>query len=693
MDVAARILELRGLINQYNKEYHDEDKPTVSDFVYNKLYRELVSLEAKHPELKTPDSPTQKVGHTPSPRGFKKVEHKNPMISLGNSFSLSELATWVDTTGIPLYTEKKRLPVPLYTVGQKMDGLAISLRYIDGVLALGATRGDGTVGEDVTDNLRVIEDIPLDLTGWNIPAELEVRGEVYMERSVLVAINEQRTRDGEEPFANCRNAAAGTLRQLDPEVVRKRKLSFRAYGEMNRVGDHYLHSQEQLVGWGFKVVDDTPCNNLDEIWMAITLLENLRPSLNHDIDGAVVKVNRYEDQDRLGFRSREPRWATAFKFTAEEALSFLWKVVFQVGRTGQITPVAKIQPVACGGVTVSSITLHNFNEIERLGLGIHDQIRIRRAGDVVPQIVKVEKQVENRIPITLPTHCPVCETALHKVTDSLTICPAGWGCSAQRLRRFEHMVSRSAFNMDGLAEKTLDDLLEAKLIAKPADLFKLTAKDFLMLPGFAAVSAKNAVDCIKDARGVPFHRILFSLGIPEVGLSTAKDLARNFVNMGELVEASWDVKNLLAIKGIGPETANNIVEFFKDLDNCSIVGDLLDQLEPESNPLFQQQGRTLQGQTWVITGTIDGKSRDEVKERLEQLGAKVSSDVSKKTTCVIAGEGAGSKLDKAKKLNVKVLNPIDFDRFILDLQASAKQEGEHANDERNTPSGTQHANP
>lgn len=692
MDVAARILELRGLINQYNKEYHDEDKPTVSDFVYNKLYRELVSLEAKHPELKTEDSPTQKVGHSPSPRGFKKVEHQNPMISLGNAFSLSELATWIDTTGIPLHLEKKAPIVPLYTVGQKMDGLAVSLRYLDGVFALGATRGDGEIGEDVTDNLRVVKDIPLELVGDDIPNELEVRGEVYLERSTLVEINDRRKANGEEPFANCRNAAAGTLRQLDANIVRERRLSFRAYGEMNRVGETYLHSQHQLEQWGFRCVDDWPCNNLDEIWFQITHLENIRPSLNHDIDGAVVKVNRYEDQDRLGFRSREPRWAIAFKFTAEEALSFLWKVVFQVGRTGQITPVAKIQPVGCGGVTVSSITLHNFNEIERLGLGIHDQIRIRRAGDVVPQIVKVEKQEPNRIPIELPTHCPVCATALQKVSDSLTICPAGWCCSAQRLRRFEHMVSRSAFNVDGLAEKTLDDLLEAKLIAKPADLFKLTAKDFLMLPGFASVSAKNAVDSIKDVRGVPFHRILFSLGIPEVGLSTAKDLARNFMNMSDLVEASWDIKNLLAIKGIGPETANNIVTFFQDTDNCSIVGDLLDQLEPESNPLFQQQGKTLQGQTWVITGTIDGKSRDEVKERLEQLGAHVSSDVSKKTTCLIAGEGAGSKLDKAKKLKVKVLNPIDFDRFVLELQASARQEGEHANVECSSSAGTQHAN-
>ena len=674
MDVAARILELRGLINQYNKEYHDEDKPTVSDFVYNKLYRELVSLELKHPELKTEDSPTQQVGHTPTPRGFKKVEHKNPMISLGNAFSLSELATWIDSTGIPVYLEKKRLPVPLYTVGQKMDGLAVSLRYIDGVLSLGATRGDGSIGEDVTDNLRVIKDIPLELKGEGWPPELEVRGEVYMERSVLFAINEARVREGDEPFANCRNAAAGTLRQLDAEVVRQRSLSFRAYGEQNRVGENYLHSQDQLVAWGFPVVTDVPCNNLDEIWFQVSHMETLRPNLNHDIDGAVVKVNRYDDQDRLGFRSREPRWAIAVKFTAEEALTFLWKVVFQVGRTGQITPVAKTQPVSCGGVTISSFTIHNFNEISRLGLGIHDQLRIRRAGDVVPQIVRVEKQAENRIPIELPTCCPVCETPLQKVSESLTICPAGWGCSAQRLRRFEHMVSRSAFNVEGLAESTLDHLLEAKLIAKPADLFKLTAKHFLMLPGFGAVSAKNAVDSIKDARGVPFHRILFSLGISEVGLSTAKDLARNFMNMGDLVEATWDINNLLAIKGIGPETAANIVAFFKDVDNCSIVGDLLDQLESESNPLFQQQGKTLQGQTWVITGTIDGKSRDDVKETLEQLGAKVSGDVSKKTTCLIAGEGAGSKLDKAKKLKVKVLNPIDFDRFILDLQAAARFE-------------------
>lgn len=678
MDVAARILELRGLIDQYNKEYHDEDKPTISDFVYNKLYRELVSLELKYPEFKSPDSPTQKVGHTPTPRGFKKVEHTNPMISLGNAFSLSELATWIDSTGIPLYTEKKVLPVPLYTVGQKMDGLAVSLRYIDGVFAQGATRGDGQIGEDVTDNLRVIKDIPLELTGDDIPTELEVRGEVYLERSVLVEINNMRQLRGEEPFANCRNAAAGTLRQTNAEVVRERRLSFRAYGEMQRVGNNYLHSQSQLEQWGFLCVQDSPCNNLDEIWFHVTHLENLRPSLNHDIDGAVVKVNRYEDQDRLGFRSREPRWAIAFKFTAEEALSFLWNVVFQVGRTGQITPVAKILPVSCGGVTVSSITLHNFNEIERLGLGIHDQIRIRRAGDVVPQIVRVEKQAENRIAITLPTCCPVCETPLQKVSEALTICPAGWGCSAQRLRRFEHFVSRSCFNIEGMAEATLDQLIEAGLIKKPHDLFKLTVKDFLMLPGFASVSAKNAVDAIAATRKTPFHRILFSLGIPEVGLSTAKLLARNYVTMGDLVEEGYD--GLIKIHDIGKETAKNIVDWFADDTNLSLVGDLLNHLEDETNPLFHQQGQTLKGQTWVITGTVDGTSREDVKERLEQLGAKVSSDVSKKTTCLIAGEGAGGKLDKAKRLNVKVLTPLDFNQFILDLQRAARfEETKHAN--------------
>lgn len=664
MDIAARILELRGLINQYNKDYHDADNPKVSDWVYDRAYRELVSLEAQRPDLKTEDSPTQKVGHRPTPRGFKKVEHQNPMISLGNAFSLSELATWVDTTGIPLHLEKKAPIVPLYTVGQKMDGLAVSLRYLDGVFALGATRGDGEIGEDVTDNLRVVKDIPLDLIGDDIPNELEVRGEVYLERTTLVEINDQRKANGEEPFANCRNAAAGTLRQLDANIVRERRLSFRAYGEMNRVGETYLHSQHKLEQWGFRCVDDWPCNNLDEIWFQITHLENLRPNLNHDIDGAVVKVNRYEDQDRLGFRSREPRWAIAFKFTAEEALSFLWKVVFQVGRTGQITPVAKILPVSCGGVTVSSITLHNFHEIERLGLGIHDQIRIRRAGDVVPQLIRVEKMADNREPVVFPTNCPVCETPLITV-GAACMCPAGWGCSAQRLRRFEHMVSRTAFNVDGMAEATLDQLIEAGLIKKPHDLFKLTAKDFLMLPGFAAVSAKNAVDAIQATRKTPLHRVLFALGIPEVGISTAKLLARHYFNIGDILEGGYE--ELISIPDIGKETATSIVEWFNDDANLSMVGDLLDHMEGEFNPLYNQQGQALKGQTWVITGTVDGKSRDEVKETLEQLGAKVSSDVSKKTTCLIAGEGAGGKLDKAKKLKVKVLSPLDFNQFIQDV--------------------------
>lgn len=663
MDIPERILELRGLINKWNEEYHDDDAPTIADTDYDRYYRELVSLELQRPDLVTPDSPTQRVGYTPKERGFTKVVHTVPMLSLGNVFSYEELMDWFKTTGLS-ETEGSREVEPKVTGEVKLDGLAVGLRYIDGVFALGVTRGDGESGEDITDNLRQVEGIPMELKGEDFPSVVEVRGEVVMHKAQFMALNERLAAQGQEPKANPRNAAAGTLRQSDPGVVADRGLNFYMYGMIQEMTPFHSTQLERAATWGFNVNPTFPIDSgKDFAWM-LELTERQRPMFAYEIDGIVFKVNELALQRKLGFRSREPRWATAFKFKAQEATSVLQSVVNQVGRTGQVTPVAKILPVQLAGVTVSSVTLHNYDEIARLGLGLLDEILVCRAGDVIPKILRVVLKNTPHAQVEPPTHCPVCNSKLVKVGADL-MCQGGWDCSAQRQRRFEHFVSRKAMNIDGVGTSAIDNLIEAGKIAYPQDLYKVTVADFLELPGYAGASARYDYAAIQESRTRRLHNFLFGIGIPEVGEGTSKRLARSFETLDEIRTA--DFARFKSIKDIGDETAESLVSWFKDPANNQMLDELL-QYVTLTNPLFDKSGQVLLGQNWAITGTIGTHNRDDLKELLAGFGASVG-DVSKKTTVLLAGEGGGAKLTKAEKLGVRVMTPEDFDKFVAEITA------------------------
>jgi DNA ligase (NAD+) len=671
-EIQTRIKVLRNWIDTWNKQYHDDDEPTVSDQEYDLYYRELISLEKQRPDLVTPDSPTQRVGVDSKERGFRKVVHTVPMLSLGNVFNMAELMGWFATTGLTPVEGKLRVQ-PKITGEVKLDGLAVGLRYIDGVFALGVTRGDGNEGEDVTDNLRMVEGIPLELEGEGWPAVLEVRGEVVMHTADFDALNERLIAMGAKPKVNARNAAAGTLRQLDTAVVKERKLNFYMYNMIQEITPYHATQLEKAQTWGFKVNPTFPIDNVKDFEWFLELINKQRPLFAYGIDGVVFKVNELALQRKLGFRSREPRWATAYKFTAEEAESVLERVVNQVGRTGQITPVAKITPVFVGGVTVSSPTLHNWDEIERLGLGIGDTILVCRAGDVIPKILKVVKKANPPVPLIKPTQCPVCDSPLVQVDASL-MCQGGWECSAQRLRRFEHFVSRKAMNIEGVGSETLDSLIEHEKIAYPQDLYKLTINDFLELPGFGIPSARIAYDAIQQSRRQRLHNVLFALGIPEVGEGTSLRLARSFASIQDILTADYD--RFLSIADIGKETAASLVAWINDPIQQRTVLELLQRIVIH-NPLFDKTGQVLAGQYWAITGTVGNYHRDELKEILASFGANVS-DVSKKTAVLLAGENGGSKIDKAKKLKIRVMDPLEFDAFIADIRAKAEDERYYA---------------
>lgn len=664
MNVPERILTLRESLNKWSAEYHDEDTPTVTDAEFDASFRELVALELNRPDLVTPDSPTQKAGSAPKERGFKKVVHTVPMLSLGNDFTIEELTEWYKTTGLPevegdIHTDPKA------TGEVKLDGLAVGLRYIDGVFALGVTRGDGETGEDVTDNLRQVKGIPMSLKGDNWPEVLEVRGEVVMHRAEFTALNQRLIALGKTPKVTPRNAAAGTLRQSDPNIVAERGLNFYLYQVIQGTTPTHARQLERAESWGFNVNPTFPIDNIKDMAWLLELIERQRPHFAYDIDGIVFKVNELALQRKLGFRSREPRWATAFKLTAQEATSTLEKVVNQVGRTGQVTPVAKILPVQLGGVTVSSVTLHNYDEVLRLGLGVSDEILVCRAGDVIPKILKVTLKNTPHTPVEPPTNCPVCDSTLAKVGADL-MCQGGWECSAQRLRRFEHFVSRKALNIDGIGGSSLDLLIESGKIAYPNDLYKLTIADFLELPGYAGASARYDYSAIQASRTQRLHNFLFGLGIPEVGEGTSKRLARSFENITELMRGDFD--RFKSIADVGPETAESLVQWFSDDVNQLLVRELTGYITL-TNPLFNKDGQFLAGQNWAITGTVGNYHRDQLKEVLSGFGANVSTDVSKKTNVLLAGVGGGSKLDKAKKLEVRVMAPVDFDRFLDALKA------------------------
>ena len=654
---------LREQLNKHNYLYYSLDDPQIADAEYDQLLRRLENLEDFYPALRSDDSPTQRVGSAPL-SVFESVEHKVPMLSLANAFDDDELRDF-----------ERRLQTRLdddssitFVCEPKLDGVAVSLLYRDGVLVQGATRGDGFSGENITANVRTIASIPLKLQGQGFPPVLEVRGEIYLPRAGFNAINAEALAKDEKPFVNPRNAAAGSLRQLDSRITATRPLEMCAYSlgqtEGGTLPDTHLATMLQLKEWGFLT------NSLMESVVGIEAcvdyferLAELRPNLAYDIDGIVYKVDSFRLQEILGFVARAPRWAIARKFPAEEASTRLLDVEFQVGRTGAITPVARLDPVFVGGVTVSNATLHNEDEIKRLGLRIGDQVVVRRAGDVIPQIARVlpsEIDRDGLQRIVFPTTCPVCGSALQRSDEQAVLrCTGGLVCAAQRKEAIKHFASRKALDIDGLGDKIIDQLVDAKLIHSVADLFSLKVEQLAGLERMASKSATNLVGAIAAARQTTLPRLLYALGIREVGETTAKLLAKHFGSLEKLQQAHAEA--LLAVPDVGPVVADFVTQFFSNPHHLAIIASLREAgvQWPDIQPA-DEQALPLAGQVWVLTGTLATMSRGQGKEQLETLGAKVTGSVSAKTTCLVAGESAGSKLEKARSLGVSVIDEAEF---------------------------------
>jgi DNA ligase (NAD+) len=733
----ARAASLREQIDYHNYRYYVLDDPEISDAAYDALLRELQELEARYPALVTPDSPTQRVGAEPL-KSFAEARHLLPMLSLDNAFEEAEVLAFEkrirDRIGDEIEIE--------FAVEPKLDGLAISLLYEDGHLVRGATRGDGTTGEDVTANVRTIRAIPLKLKGSGYPGKLEVRGEVYMDKARFEAFNREAAERGDKVFVNPRNAAAGSLRQLDPRITARRPLTFFAYGagyvENGTLPDTQAAVLDVLAGWGQRV-----CPERDLVTGARGCLEyyrrigERRDSLAYEIDGVVYKVNRFDLQLRLGFVSRAPRWALAHKYPAQEQETVLRDVEFQVGRTGALTPVARLEPVFVGGVTVSNATLHNMDEVERKDVRIGDTVIVRRAGDVIPEVAAVvlSKRPMDARPVSMPTHCPVCGARIVRIEgEAVARCTGGLACSAQRKETIRHFASRRAMDIEGLGEKLVDQLVEAGMVDHVDDLYRLDQDAVSQLPLMGEKSAANLMAAIEQSKSVSLPRLIFALGIPGIGEENAKALARHFKSItalmkarkkdfieqkgvpgigskraeeiasliigkpddtsvndllseavasgrftlpekvlnavsrafptvGDLRKSNDDIENKkhIKIKGIGEEMAKSIVAFFAEESNRAVINQLrMMGIDPKEEREATKAMQPLDGKTYVLTGTLQSMTREAAKAHLEAFGAKVTSNVSNNTTAVIAGEAAGSKLAKAEKLGVPVLDEAAF---------------------------------
>ena len=662
-NIQTQIDNLRKTLRQYEYEYHVLDNPTVPDSEYDRLFHQLKALELEHPEFLTSDSPTQRVGAKPL-SGFSQIRHEIPMLSLDNAFSDEEFNAFVKRIEDRLIV----LPKPLtFCCEPKLDGLAVSILYVNGILTQAATRGDGTTGEDITANIRTIRNIPLQLLTDNPPARLEVRGEVFMPHAGFERLNEYALEHGEKTFANPRNAAAGSLRQLDPNITSKRPLVLNAYGigiaeGVELPNTHYARLQ-WLKSIGIPVNPEIRlCNGTNEVLDFYRDIQNKRSSLGYDIDGTVLKINDIALQNELGFISKAPRWAIAYKFPAQEELTVLNDVEFQVGRTGAITPVAKLEPVFVAGVTVSNATLHNGDEIERLNIAIGDTVVIRRAGDVIPQIIGVlhERRPDNAKPIIFPTNCPVCDSQIIRIEgEAVARCTGGLFCAAQRKEALKHFVSRKAMDIDGIGGKLIEQLVDRELVHTPADLFKLDLTTLTRLERMGAKSAENALNSLEKAKSTTLARFIFALGIREVGEATALNLANHFKTLDALKAA--DLEELQQVPDVGEVVANRIFVFWREAHNVAVVDDLIAQgVHWETVEVKEASENLFKDKTVVLTGTLTQMGRNEAKALLQQLGAKVSGSVSSKTDFVIAGDAAGYKLAKAQELNITVLTEEEF---------------------------------
>lgn len=663
MSLQQQIDTLRQDLRRYEYEYHVLDNPTIPDAEYDRLFHQLKALEAAHPELITADSPTQRVGAKPL-SGFAQIRHEIPMLSLDNAFSDEEFYAFVKRIEDRLI----RLPEPLtFCCEPKLDGLAVSILYVNGVLTQAATRGDGTTGEDITANIRTIRNIPLQLLMDNPPARLEVRGEVFMPHAGFERLNQQALEKGEKTFANPRNAAAGSLRQLDPKITSKRPLVLNAYGIGIAEGVDLPNTHYDRLQWlksiGIPVNPEIRlCNGTDEVLDFYRDIQNKRSSLGYDIDGTVLKINDIALQEKLGFISKAPRWAIAYKFPAQEELTRLNDVEFQVGRTGAITPVAKLEPVFVAGVTVSNATLHNGDEIERLDIAIGDTVVIRRAGDVIPQIIGVlhDRRPADARPIVFPETCPVCDSAIVRIEgEAVARCTGGLFCAAQRKEALKHFVSRKAMDIDGVGGKLIEQLVDRELVHTPADLFKLDLTTLTCLERMGTKSAENALASLEKAKNTTLARFIFALGIREVGEATALNLANHFKTLEALQSA--DLEALQQVADVGEVVANRILAFWHEPHNVAVVNDLIAQgVHWETVETKEVTENRFKGKTVVLTGTLTQMGRNEAKALLQEMGAKVSGSVSAKTDFVIAGDAAGSKLTKAQELGVTVLTEEEF---------------------------------
>jgi len=655
---ADRYHDLQRELARLEHAYYVLDQPLVPDAEYDRLYRELLDLEAQHPDWVTPDSLSQRVGGAPL-KEFMEVRHSVPMLSLNNAFEESELIGFDRRC-----REGLGLDHVEYACELKFDGLAISLRYENGVLVQAATRGDGASGEDVTSNIRTIRAIPLRLQGPNLPNVIEVRGEVFMHRADFEAMNKTAAKSGEKEFANPRNAAAGSLRQLDSKVTAKRPLSFFAYGLGALEPSQWLPSTHSELLNLYEVLglpvcrERTVVSSLDGLMKFYEGIAAKREQLPYEIDGVVYKVNSFAEQQQLGYVSRAPRFAIAHKYPAQEEITTVLGIDVQVGRTGAITPVARLAPVLVGGVTVTNATLHNEDEVRRKDVRIGDTVVVRRAGDVIPEIVSVvlDRRPSKTQVFVMPTHCPVCESHIERLSDeAVARCSGGLFCAAQRKQALLHFAQRRAMDIEGLGDKIVDQMVDLNLVRTPADLYRLGFAALVNMERMGEKSADNLLQSIAQSKKTTLARFIFGLGIRHVGESTAKDLAKHFGGIHALMDAPMD--ELLMVNDVGPVVADSIVSFMSEPHNREVIEQLL-----VSGIEFQNEERIttvdLSGKTFVLTGTLPTLSRDQAKELLEAAGAKVAGSVSQKTSFVVAGSEAGSKLDKATELGIPILDEV-----------------------------------